>query len=406
MDCVRARPRAATCRPGPPAWLDRGRHRRHLARRRRAPSSSRPTTRSRARTASTWPSSTPRATTLVPVGRSVARGRPVRAPRSTCPQADLRLVNAGDLTFAAVKPDPTSLRLMLDRVQRAPRPARPGARGRHRRPAAAARRARAARRVRRADPRACRTETSPALVEPFLEPGAPGRRPVGAGRRVPRPARPRWPTPPSALVDVPDAPPGGAAHARRHPPPPTRTGRSCEAAADRGDRPRPGVADGRAPRRARRLRRGRGHAGCSSPTPTPTPACARLAVLAARPDVEAKEEVWRAFFVDYAVPASRETLVLGCDVLAARPGRAARAVHPPLPRGAAHAQGRPAQPGPRDPGDVPARRRRRVVPRRAPRRAGRGRASLDAPTPATSSARTRSCSAGSCRPAASEPAAR
>ena len=46
----------------------------------------------------------------------------------------------------------------------------------------------------------------------------------------------------------------------------------------------------------------------------------RLAVLAARPDVEAKEEVWRAFFVDYAVPASRETLVLGSTFW--RPGQA------------------------------------------------------------------------------------
>ena len=46
----------------------------------------------------------------------------------------------------------------------------------------------------------------------------------------------------------------------------------------------------------------------------------RLAVLAANPSVEAKEEVWRAFFVDYAVPASRETLVLGSTFW--RPGQA------------------------------------------------------------------------------------
>ncbi len=37
----------------------------------------------------------------------------------------------------------------------------------------------------------------------------------------------------------------------------------------------------------------------------------RLKVLAAAPDPEAKEEVWRAFFVDRTVPASRETLELG-----------------------------------------------------------------------------------------------
>ena len=37
----------------------------------------------------------------------------------------------------------------------------------------------------------------------------------------------------------------------------------------------------------------------------------RLKVLAASPDQESKEAVWRAFFVDYAVPASRDTLELG-----------------------------------------------------------------------------------------------
>jgi aminopeptidase N len=54
--------------------------------------------------------------------------------------------------------------------------------------------------------------------------------------------------------------------------------------------------------------------------PDPDAGMRRLAVLAARPDVEAKEEVWRAFFVDYAVPASRETLVLGSTFW--RPGQA------------------------------------------------------------------------------------
>ena len=45
--------------------------------------------------------------------------------------------------------------------------------------------------------------------------------------------------------------------------------------------------------------------------PDPDASMRRLAVIAARPDLEAKEEVWKAFFVDYSVPASRETLVLG-----------------------------------------------------------------------------------------------
>jgi aminopeptidase N len=43
-------------------------------------------------------------------------------------------------------------------------------------------------------------------------------------------------------------------------------------------------------------------------------------VLAASPDEEAKEAVWRAFFVDYAVPASRDTLDLGAIFW--RPGQA------------------------------------------------------------------------------------
>jgi aminopeptidase N len=54
--------------------------------------------------------------------------------------------------------------------------------------------------------------------------------------------------------------------------------------------------------------------------PDPDAGMRRLAVLAASPDVAHKEEVWRAFFVDYAVPASRETLVLGSTFW--RPGQA------------------------------------------------------------------------------------
>jgi aminopeptidase N len=54
--------------------------------------------------------------------------------------------------------------------------------------------------------------------------------------------------------------------------------------------------------------------------PDPDAPMRHLAVLAASPDVETKEEVWRAFFVDYRVPASRETLVLGATFW--RPGQA------------------------------------------------------------------------------------
>jgi aminopeptidase N len=45
--------------------------------------------------------------------------------------------------------------------------------------------------------------------------------------------------------------------------------------------------------------------------PDPDAHVKRLRVLAGHPHAESKEEVWRAFFVDRAVPASRETLELG-----------------------------------------------------------------------------------------------
>ena len=43
-------------------------------------------------------------------------------PRSTYPQGDLRLVNAGDLTFAAVRPDEQSRRLMFEHIADLPDP--------------------------------------------------------------------------------------------------------------------------------------------------------------------------------------------------------------------------------------------------------------------------------------------
>ncbi len=45
--------------------------------------------------------------------------------------------------------------------------------------------------------------------------------------------------------------------------------------------------------------------------PDPDAGIRRLMVLASAPSVETKEEVWRAFFTDHSVPASRETLILG-----------------------------------------------------------------------------------------------
>ena len=45
--------------------------------------------------------------------------------------------------------------------------------------------------------------------------------------------------------------------------------------------------------------------------PDPDAHIRHLMVLAQAPDTESKDEVWKAFFVDRSVPASRETLVLG-----------------------------------------------------------------------------------------------
>ena len=45
--------------------------------------------------------------------------------------------------------------------------------------------------------------------------------------------------------------------------------------------------------------------------PDPDARVKRLKVLAAAPQPAAKEEVWRALFVDHSVPAGRQTLELG-----------------------------------------------------------------------------------------------
>jgi aminopeptidase N len=252
---------------------------------------------------------------LVPVGRS---SHEVTGPRTPIdlPEGDLRLVNAGDYTFAAVKPDPTSLRLMLERVQQLDDPLD--------RALVAATAGQllllgdvAPRDVSSALTRALSTETSPALVEPFRSQAL-----LVADRWAPADESPGLLAALAdavvGLVDVPDARQAAlrtlaaSASTDEH-------WSVLQAAADRATDL--DLAWRMAVRRAelgdydedvvRRL---------LESDPDPDAGMRRLGVLAARPDVEAKEEVWRAYFVDYAVPASRETLVLGSTFW--RPGQA------------------------------------------------------------------------------------
>ncbi|MCY4725890.1 aminopeptidase N [Nocardioides sp. STR2] len=252
---------------------------------------------------------------LVPVGRSSHEVTGRRTPVEL-PEGDLRLVNAGDYTFAAVKPDPTSLRLMLERVQQLDDPLD--------RALVAATAGQllllgdvAPRDVSGALTRALSTETSPALVEPFLAQAL-----QVADRWAPADESPGLLAALAdavvGLVDVPDARQAAlrtlaaSASADEH-------WAVLQAAADEATdldlawrmavrRAELGDYDEDAVRRL------------LESDPDPDAGMRRLAVLAARPDVEAKEEVWRAFFVDYAVPASRETLVLGSTFW--RPGQA------------------------------------------------------------------------------------
>jgi aminopeptidase N len=253
--------------------------------------------------------------TLTPVGRSSHEISGARTPVDL-PAGDLRLVNAGDLTFAAVKPDATSLALMLERVQQLEDPLD--------RALVAATAGQllllgdvAPRDVSAALTRALASETSPALIEPFLSQAL-----QVADRWAPAAESPellrRLADAVVGLVGVPDARQAAlrtlaaSASTEEH-------WSVLEAAA--GEATDLDLAWRMAVRRSelgdydedvvRRL---------LEADPDPDAGMRRLGVLAARPDVAAKEEVWRAFFVDYAVPASRETLVLGSTFW--RPGQA------------------------------------------------------------------------------------
>ncbi len=252
---------------------------------------------------------------LVAVGRSSHEIDGVRTPVDL-PEGDLRLVNAGDFTFAAVKPDATSLEQMLQRVHQLTEPLD--------RALVAATAGQllllgdvAPRDVSTALTRALAAETSPALIEPFLAQAlqvadrwAPASESPGLLRGLADAV--------VGLVDLPDA----------------RQAALRTLAASASTDAHWSVLEDAAEQAtdldlAWRMAVRRSELGdydearvtaLLESDPDPDAGMRRLAVLAAHPDPAAKEDVWRAFFVDYTVPASRETLVLGTTFW--RPGQA------------------------------------------------------------------------------------
>ena len=223
------------------------------------------------------------------------------------PPADLHLLNARDLTFAALSPDSTSLRLMLDHLGGFTRPIdralvvgtvnqllllgeiapREGA---------------------SAISAALRTESNPALVEPFL---------AIAGMTAER-----WAPPsesPALRAELADAALVLAADPEHRQP--ALRSLAAHATTDEhwaaldeaaGATHDSDLAWRMATRRAELGQRDDdGLARLLDSDPDPDAPMKRLKVLAASPDTAAKEEVWTAFFVDYSVPASRDTLDLG-----------------------------------------------------------------------------------------------
>ncbi len=252
---------------------------------------------------------------LVAVGRSSHEITGSRTPVAL-PAGELRLVNAGDYTFAAVKPDATSLEQMLARIDQFTDPLDRALVG-----ATAGQLLLlgdvAPRDVSAALTRALASETSPALIEPFL-----GQALQVADRWAPAPESPgllrNLADAVVGLVDVPDARQAALRTLAASASTDAHWAVLDEAAAQATDLDlawrilvrRSELGDYDEDRVGRLL----------ESDPDPDAGMRRLAVLAARPDADAKEEVWRAFFVDYAVPASRETLVLGSTFW--RPGQA------------------------------------------------------------------------------------
>ena len=232
------------------------------------------------------------------------------------PDGDLRLLNAGDLTFAAVRPDAESLRLMLDHLGAFPEPLS---------------RALvvgtitqlillgelAPRDAATAISTALHTERNPALVEPFLSVGA-----LVADRWAPPAESPALR---SALADAAVV----LADDPEHRQPALRT----LAASASTDQHWAALEDAAASSTdldlAWRMAIRRSELGqrdddalekLLAADPDPDAGVKRLKVLAAGPDTDSKDLVWRAFFVDYSVPASRDTLELGAIFW--RPGQA------------------------------------------------------------------------------------
>jgi aminopeptidase N len=254
--------------------------------------------------------------TLTEVGRSSHEVTGPRTP-AALPPGDLRLVNAGDLTFAAVKPDPTSLTLMLERVHQLHDPLD--------RALVAATAGQllllgevAPRDVATALTRALASESSVSLIEPLL-----AQTLVVADRWAPATETPdllrALGDAALGLVDLPDA----RQAALRTLAASASTDAHWAALEDATARATDlDLAWRMAVRRSELGDLDEEHVARLLETdPDPDAGMRRLAVLAAHPSEAAKEEVWKAFFVDYAVPASRETLVLGSTFW--RPGQAA-----------------------------------------------------------------------------------
>ncbi len=242
----------------------------------------------------------------------------VTGPRTKVdlPAGDLRLVNAGDLTFAAVKPDAMSLALMLERIAQLTDPLD--------RALVAATAGQllllgdvAPREVSAALTRALAVEKSPALIEPFLSQAL-----LVADRWAPATEAP------DLLSALADAVLGLVGH-----PEARQAALRTLAAAASTDEHWAALAEAAEVATdldlAWRIAVRRAELGSYdedavnallASDPDPDASMRRLAVVAARPDLDAKEEVWKAFFVDYSVPASRETLVLGSTFW--RPGQA------------------------------------------------------------------------------------
>jgi len=244
--------------------------------------------------------------TLTPTGVVSVELDGCRA-RLDLPTGDLRLVNAGDLTFAAVRPDPASLTLMLERLalleQPVDRALVVGTIGQLLLLGELAPRDGAT-----AISRALAGERNPGLVEPFLTVGN-----LVADRWAPPAESPALR---AALADAALA----LAEAPEHRQPALRTLAASATTDEHWAALEQAVATASDSDLAWRIAIRRSELEGHDPAeidrllaadPDPDAHVKKLKVLAASPDQAAKEEVWRAFFVDYSVPASRDTLELG-----------------------------------------------------------------------------------------------